>query len=130
MRIDARISDVYTGQQARRQTGNLSATSFSAAMDKAMANQSEKVDFSNMSIQELRDWMNGQLKSGEMPDEAVLPFVLMAGGGTAPDLTARHNFIQEMRGTIQFSLEHGDKESVKRKEAALQMMLKAMSWTE
>jgi hypothetical protein len=96
-----------------------------------MANQSEKVDFSNMTRQELRDWMNGQIKSGKMTVEESFPIGIAAGGGTEPDnLTARHDFIQEMRGAIQFSLEHGDEKNVKGKEAALQMMLKAMSGTE
>jgi hypothetical protein len=127
MRIDARISDVYAGQQARLQTGNLSAMSFSAAMDKAMADQSEKVDFSNMTRQEIRDWMSGQLHSEKMTFKESFPFLLLVGNGLDD---TRHDFIQKARGCIKFALSHGDEKSVKRWEAALQIMQKAMSETE
>jgi hypothetical protein len=97
-------------------------------MDKAMANQSEKVDFSNMTRKELFDWMHGQLRSGKMTFDESHAFLFLSSGNGFDDI--QHDFIQKARGVIQFELEHNNQSMLKKYEAALQMMQKVMSETE
>ena len=131
MRIDARIGDVHAGQQARRQNGGCAGASFSDAMNKATANYSENVDFTNMTCQELRDWMSSQIRSGKMTLAGSLPIFMLTvrGGADVPEDT-RYNFIQIAREGIQFALSHNDEKVVRLLEAGLRIMQKAMSETE
>jgi hypothetical protein len=129
MRIDARISEVYAGQQARLQNGGRAGVSFSDAMDAAKANYSERVDFTNMTRQELIDWMGSQLRSGEMTFDESHPFLILTFTGNAPEDT-RYNFVQKARGCIQFALSRNDEKSLKMWESCLHIMQKAMSETE
>ena len=130
MKIDESISNVHAGQQARLQADGRADGSFSAAMDKAKASYSENVDFTNMTRQELIDWMSGQIRSGKMTFDESHPFLFMTVVGmNAPEGT-RYNFMQEARGALQFALSHNDENKVRFWEAGLQIMQKAMSETE
>jgi hypothetical protein len=131
MRIDARISEVYAGQQARLQASNRSATSFSAAMDAAKANYSEKVDFTNMTRQELEDSINSLYFSGKISFDELrtLVWTTAAGGIDVPDDT-RYNFIQIAREGIEGALWRKDETKLKLLETGLRIMQKVMSETE
>jgi hypothetical protein len=130
MRIDARISEVYAGQQARLQNGGRAGASFSDAMDAAQANYSEKVDFTNMTRQELMDWMGSQIRSGKMTFDESHPFLMMTVIGMNSPADMRFNYLQEARGCIQSALSRNDASKTKFWEASLLTMQKAMSETE
>jgi hypothetical protein len=126
MRIDA-TNNSYAGQYARP-SGVRAAPSFSATMSEAMEKYSGQVDFTNMTRQELIDWMSGQLRSGEMKFEESLPIFLMTvrGGADVPE-DARYNFIQEAREGIEWAVSHNDKTKLEWLESCLEIMQKAMS---
>ena len=131
MKIDESISNVHAGQQARLQADGRADGSFSAAMDKAKASYSENVDFTNMTRQELIDWMSGQIRSGKMTleESRSLVWATMAGGTDVPDDT-RYNFMQMAREGIEGALWHKDETKLKLLEAGLRIMEKVMSGTE
>jgi hypothetical protein len=124
MRIDA-TNDSSAGQYARP-SGARAATSFSAVMSAAMEKYSGQVDFTNMTRQELIDWMGDQLRSGKMTLDESHPFLFLTVREGAPEDT-RYNFMQEVRGNIQFALSRNDEKKVRFWEAALRVMQNTMS---
>jgi hypothetical protein len=126
MRIDA--TNGSSAQAARFQINSHATKSFSAAMSEATEKYSGQVDFTDMTRQELIDWMSGQLRSGEMKFEESLPVFLMTvrGGADVPENT-RYNFIQEAREGIKWAVSHNDKTKLEWLETCLEIMQKAMS---
>lgn len=138
MKIDAGISPAYTGygQKAPAASRN-DATTFSDVL--ATANSPSKdatkvtlADFTSMTRQEIRDWANGQVRSGQMSLDNSFPFFAMTmkipvGGQEVPveGDSERIDFLQRTRQGIEGALSNNDAQAAKRLEIALSMMLHA-----
>lgn len=89
------------------------------------------LDFTSMTRQELFDWMNGQLRDGEMSFDESSAFLGMtlkisATTGEQADLatdTSRIDFTEKARQGIEFYQSHFDDASVDRLQDALDKML-------
>ncbi|WP_300757944.1 hypothetical protein [Janthinobacterium sp.] len=92
----------------------------------------QQADFSNMTRQEMRDWVNGEIKNGRMTLDESSPFMLMTmkvpvGGGAeipAAGDSERINFMQRARLGIEGALFRNDAQAAKSLQAALDIMLK------
>lgn len=93
--------------------------------------EDDSLDFTSMTRQELFDWMNGQLRDGEMSFDESSAFLGMtlkisATTGEQADLatdTSRIDFTEKARQGIEFYQSHFDDASVDRLQDALDKML-------
>lgn len=138
MKIDAATSyfAAIDGLSANRRTQTSvadrpAATSVSASPSATPADGSvRQVDFTSMTRQELRDWVNAQIRSGTMSLDDSRPFMAMtmkievASGretDAASDAT-RYDFTQKIRDGIQGALSRNDEASLKMLESAMQII--------
>ncbi|PMR74675.1 hypothetical protein [Billgrantia endophytica] len=99
----------------------------------------EQADFTNMTRQELRNWMGEQLRSGEMTvDESkaflgmsaiVHPDPSMAAIVEARMQNERVNFFEAFQSNMEFYRLRGDSEAVERLQAAIDTMHQAQGQT-
>jgi hypothetical protein len=89
------------------------------------------MDFTSMTRQEMRDWVNGQIRSGEMSLDDSRPFMAMTmkipvsgGGGELPaaDDSDRIDFTQRVRSGIEGALSRNDQTTLKMLKSAMQIM--------
>jgi len=131
MRIDAGISQTYI--QQRQQTSNPTSVATqapSSAQESAdEAQPLNRVDFTNMTNQELFDWMNGEIKAGRMSFEESSPFLAMTinipVNGDMPaelDNTTRHNFVEKIQAGIEGADSRNDDDTLARLESALKIV--------
>jgi len=131
MRIDAGISQTYV--QQRQQTSNPTPVATQAPSNAQESTDEaqplNRVDFTNMTIQELVDWMNGELKAGRMSFEESSPFMAMTlnipVNGEIPaelDNTTRHNFVERIQTNIEGANSRNDDELLGRLESALKIV--------
>jgi hypothetical protein len=93
--------------------------------------ESDAPDFTSMTRQDLFDWMNGELRSGEMSFDESSPFLGMtmkisAATGEPVDMatdTSRIDFTEKARQGIEFFQSHFDDASADALQAALDRML-------
>ena len=93
--------------------------------------EGEALDFTSMTRQDLFDWMNGELRSGEMSFDESSPFLGMtlkisAATGEPVDMatdTSRIDFTEKARQGIDFYQSHFDDASADALQAALDRML-------
>lgn len=139
MKIDAGISPAYTGYGQKAPTASRNdATRFSDVL--ATANSPSRdatkvtlADFTSMTRQEIRDWANGQVRSGQMSLDDSFPLFAMTmkipvGGGQEVPVEGdneRIDFLQRTRQGIEGALSNNDAQAAKRLEIALSMMLHA-----
>jgi len=107
-------------------------TSGAAQPDDASAGKGSatRPEFTSMTRQELFDWMNGQILSGNLPLEESTPFLSMTVkvsvvSGQTVDMatdTERIDFVDRARQGIAFALFHFDRENAERLHKALQIM--------
>ena len=91
-----------------------------------------QADFSNMTRQEMFDWMNDQIRSGKMSFDESSPFLGMTmkisvATGQPVDMatdTTRINFTEKARLGIAGAVSRNDPDAAKRLQAALDTMLK------
>lgn len=90
-----------------------------------------RTDFTSMTRQEMFDWMNSKIKSGEMSIHDSTPFLAMTlkipvgSGQGAPevlDSQERVNFMQQVQDGIKGALSRNDQEQAKRLQMALSTM--------
>jgi hypothetical protein len=92
---------------------------------------SEPLDFTSMTRQDLFDWMNDELRSGEMSFDESSPFLGMtmkisAATGEPVDMatdTAQIDFTEKARQGIEFYQSHFDYAAADALRAALDRML-------
>ena len=137
MKIDASAIYPFAGQRnhapARANTQDFAAmlSQRTAEMQGSPAGSS-RPDFTSMTRQELRDWMNEQLRSGEMTVDESTAFlgwtvdVRIDASGRAishdGDYTTRFNFLDLMSGNRDFYLQRGDLDAATRIQDALDLM--------
>jgi hypothetical protein len=145
MRIEAGVNSLYGSQRSQAAVDrSANSTSFSAVLSASQAGASQasstkQVDFTSMSRQELRDWTNSQIRSGEMSLDDSRPFMAMSmkipvSGGLGGELSAgsddtQYNFTQKVRDGIQGALSRGDETTLKMLESAMQIMQKRQGQT-
>ena len=133
MRIDAGTSYLYASQRPQATAADRSAaTSVSAALTATQADSTKQTDFTSMTRQEMRDWVNTQIRSGEMSLDDSQPFMAMnmkipVGGGLGGELAAesdgtRYDFTQKVRDGIQGALSRNDETTLKMLESAMQII--------
>jgi hypothetical protein len=111
------------------ETPGYNRAEFAAALDTISA-EPTRVDFTSMTRQEMRDWVNDQISSGKMSLDDSTPFMAMtlkiSAQGTqladsATDFT-RINFMETARLGIEGALSRNDQEGAKQLQAALALM--------
>jgi hypothetical protein len=123
MRIDATGNS--SAQSARFPIHGHTAKSFAAVMGETLEKYSGQADFTNMTRQELIDWMNSQLHSGKMTFEESSPFLAMTLTGMNALGDTRYNYMQLAREGIEYAITHHDEATLKLLEIAVQIMQEA-----
>lgn len=140
MRIDAGTSALYVNQRQQASASSRSAAPAVAdVLNTTKADSTKQVDFTNMTRQQMRDWVNTQIRSGEMSLDDSFPFMAMtinipADGSTAGELPAeldntRYDFTRKARDGIAGSISRGDTETLKMLESALSIMQRQQGQT-
>ena len=140
MKIDTSTSRLYASQSAQLSTASDdTSASFSAALNSATAGTSqsdaedaEQTDFTSMTRQEMQEWSNDQIHSGNMSLDEGLPFMAMTmkipvGGGTAGELQAsddgeRVDFTEKVRAGIEGAMSRNDEDALTMLEKAMETM--------
>ena len=107
------------------------SAAFAAAMaetGRSSGDGADRPDFTSMTRQELRDWVNEEIRSGRMTVEISSPFITMTlqfdGFGIPADLTSeRVDFLDMARRGIEAAHYFNDPEGAERYQAALDIML-------
>lgn len=92
----------------------------------------KQADFTDMTRQEMRDWMNQEIKSGNMTLDESSPLMMMTmkmpvGGGfeiPAAGDSERIDFTNRARLGIEGAFSRNDPEAAKSLQAALDIMMK------
>jgi len=130
------ITNVYASRRLDDRAGDGLAAPFSAAMASVQADDGkqrdrvQQTDFGSMTRQEMRDWVNDQIRSGNMTLDESTPFVSMTmkmsvGGFAEVDAATdseRIDFIQRARAGIEGARSRNDDVTAKLLDAALQIM--------
>lgn len=133
MRVDSGTSSLGVSQRPQfAAASRASATPISTAQPPSQGDGVKQVDFTSMTRQEMRDWVNAQIRSGEMSLDDSRPFVAMTmkipvNGGSGGELPAqsdgtRHDFAQKAREGIQGALSRNDEATLKMLELAMSIM--------
>ncbi len=127
MRIDAGMSFPYAGQGAQAAPADRSAVSAATGSD-----DGRRIDFTSMTRQEMRDWVNARIRSGEMSLDEGRPFMAMTmkipvdgsmvGEVAAAGDATRYDFAQKLRDGIQGALSRNDETTLKMLDSALQFV--------
>ncbi|WP_210203042.1 hypothetical protein [Pseudaminobacter soli (ex Li et al. 2025)] len=122
---------MYANRRPQDPAGDSVAESFSAAIASAQAD-GKQTDFTSMTRQEMRDWANGQIRSGEMSLDDSRPFMAMTmkvpvSGGFGGELAAasdgeRLDFTQKAQAGIEAARLRHDDVTLKMLESAMQIM--------
>lgn len=139
MKVDTAASTLFSGSRnlsgTRTETQEFEAMLSTRTADTRDAAESsaegEALDFTSMTRQDLFDWMNGELRSGDMSFDESSPFLGMtlkisAATGEPVDMatdTARIDFAEKARQGIDFYQSHFDYASADALKAALDRML-------
>lgn len=142
MKIDSGVNYLFsnpaqTTAPAARADGATSSTGTLAGKTKETSNTAtgtvdvKQVDFTNMTRQEMRDWMNDEIISGKMTLDESAPLMLMTmkipvGGGfeiPAASDNERIDFMERARMGIEGALSRDDLEAAKKLQAAVDIML-------
>ncbi|MBD8662005.1 hypothetical protein IFT59_01960 [Rhizobium sp. CFBP 8752] len=138
MKIDTATSRRYASQSTQTSAASDdTSASFSAALNTADASTSdaedaEQTDFASMTRQEMQEWSNEQIRSGNMSLDEGLPFMAMTmkipvGGGTAGALQAsddgeRVDFTEKVRAGIEGAMSRHDEVTRGMLEKAMETM--------
>ncbi|VVE20012.1 hypothetical protein PCA20602_03091 [Pandoraea capi] len=147
MKIDSGITHTLTGrQQTNTGNGRTDIGSFQAVLaektqqpgDATGAQQSTRqIDFHDMTRQQMRDWVNGQIRSGQMSLDDSSPFMAMTMKvpvDGSPEIPAdrdpeRIDFADRARQGIAGALALNDPENAKRLQQALDIMTRLQGQT-
>ncbi|MFA7382607.1 MAG: hypothetical protein WC001_04085 [Desulfurivibrionaceae bacterium] len=94
-----------------------------ALIDSSTPNHVNQVDFTNMTRQEMYDWMNGQIRSGNMSFADSRPFLGMTfkDSNISTD-TTRINFFDKARQGIELALSSNNQDMAERLRMAIEIM--------
>lgn len=140
MKIDAGTSHHFAAQPPRAASSARSAgASFAATLAATQADSTRQTDstrqadFTSMTRQEMRDWVNAWIRSGDMSLDESRPLVAMTmripvGGaaGVAPAAGndgTRIDFTQLVRDGIQGALSRIDQTTLNMLQSAMSIML-------
>lgn len=104
------------------------ASGESAAATKSGSGGVQKTDFTQMTHQQLFDWINSKIASGEMSFDESSTFVSMTvsmpvdGSSLAPDGTQKVDFMRSVRSGMERALQTNDTDLFARLQTALQTM--------
>lgn len=121
----------FAATLAEKIQGAASATASAGTADVKQA------DFTNMTRQEMRDWMNNEIRSGKMTLDESSPLIGMTmkipvGGGSeipAAGDNERIDFTKRARLGIEGALSRNDPEAAKVLQSALDIMMKYQGQT-
>lgn len=141
MKINTDSHPTFTTQRAQAAAAtNTQPTSFSAALAAAKADtpSAKQADFTSMTRQDLFDWMNGQIRSGNMSLDESSAFLGMTmkvdvATGQPVDMatdSTRINFVEKARAGIDGALSRNDPDLAKRLQLAVASMQKLLGQTE
>ena len=133
MKVNAESNHFYTTQRAQTSTTtSANPASFSSALSAATAETStvKQADFTSMTRKEMFDWMNDQIRSGQMSLDESSPFLEMTmkisvATGQTVDMatdTTRINFVEKARLGIEGARSNNDPDLAKRLQAAIEIM--------
>lgn len=140
MKIEPSTSRLYASQSTQiSAASDDTSASFSAALNTATAGPSqsdaegaEQTDFTSMTRQEMQEWSNEQIRSGNMSLDDGLPFMAMTmkipvAGGTAAELQAsddgeRVDFTEKVRAGIEGAMSRNDEDALTMLEKAMETM--------
>lgn len=135
MRIEARVTPITPAPRTQSPVGDRGAASFSSAMAAAETGPAPAADgrpnFTSMTRQELRDWMNDKIRRGEMSLDESTPFLAMtmkmSTDGSfrevpAVDDAERIDFAQRIRDGIDRALDDRDDVMLGMLENAMRIM--------
>lgn len=139
MKVDAASSYRYPPQQLRAASDAGGNTSFAATLSATQAdnarqaNNTRQADFTSMTRQEMRDWMNTRIRSGEMSLDESRPLMAMtmkipAAGTSGVGLEAesdgkRYDFMQIVRDGMTGALSRNDDVTLDMLKSAMSTML-------
>ena len=140
MKINTDSHPTFTTQRVQAATAtDTQPTSFSSALAAATteAPSVKQEDFTSMTRKDLFDWMNGQIRSGNMSLDESSAFLGMTmkvsvATGQPVDMatdTTRINFMEKARAGIEGALSRNDPDLAKRLQLALTNMQKHLGPT-
>ncbi|AXX92727.1 hypothetical protein CPU12_02545 [Malaciobacter molluscorum LMG 25693] len=132
MKINTENNYLYNNQYTQK-SSNLSndESSFSSVLAATTAESStnDQVDFTNMSRQEMFDWMNNQIRNGKLSLDDSSAFLGMtmkvSVSGHPVDMSTdatRINFIEKARLGAENALSSNDLDLAKRLQIAIEIM--------
>ncbi|WP_289118105.1 hypothetical protein [uncultured Idiomarina sp.] len=133
MKVNTESNHIYTPQLTQVSASvNTVPASFSSALSAATAESSttKQADFTSMTRKETFDWMNDQIRSGEMSLDESSPFLGMTmkismATGQPVDMvtdTTRINFVEKAHFGIEGARSNNDPDLAKRLQAAIEVM--------
>lgn len=133
MKINTDSHPTVTTQRAQAATAtNTQPTSFSSTLAAATAEAPsvKQADFTSMTRQDLFDWMNGQIRSGNMSLDESSAFLGMTmkvsvATGQPVDMatdSTRINFMEKARAGIEGALSRNDPDLANRLQLAITSM--------
>ena len=135
MRIEAGATYPAANQRASAANQNRSTdTSFSAVLASTASSApiTAPADFSSMTRQDLRDWTNGQIRSGQMSLDDSRAFMAMSmkipvasgltGEPPAANDSTRYDFTQKARAGIEGATARNDAATLKMLQSAMSIM--------
>lgn len=131
MKIDAATNYLYSSQHTQSSVNSYRIQS-SDAGSTATKTDTKEADFNQMTRQELRGWVNEQIRSGEMSLDDSRAFMAMTmnipvnAGATGELLAADNgetvNFMQKVRDGIEGALSRHDKDTLSMLQTAMSAM--------
>lgn len=137
MKINGGTNYLYSSQRAQSHgVGSSDAASLSTGLSMAASSDAvggvKQADFSNMTRQEMHDWMNDKIRGGEMSLDDSGAFMAMtmkmpASGSYSSELatagdSARIDFMQKVRDGIYGALARNDATTLKMLQSAMSIM--------
>lgn len=132
MKINTDAKHFFSSQRAPASTAaSTGPASFSAALTAATAGTAsvKQADFTSMTRQEMFDWINDQIRRGEMSVDESSPFVGMtmkrSANGQPVDMATdatRIDFFEKARLGIEGALSRNELDSARRLQAAVEIM--------
>ncbi|MBY0416750.1 MAG: hypothetical protein K2W88_01645 [Pararheinheimera sp.] len=131
MKIDAATNYLYSSQQTQSSVNSYRIQSSDGGAT-ATKTDTKEADFNQMTRQELRGWVNEQIRSGDMSLDDSRAFMAMTmnipvNAGVTGELLAADNgdavnFMQKVRDGIEGALSRHDKDTLSMLQTAMSAM--------
>jgi len=129
------LSSAKSAKASASSSFGVAPSSASGASDQTSGRSVQTTDFTHMTRAGLADWVNSQIKSGQMSLDDSTAFVSMTVkipvGGTYTGLDSQEsvNFMQMAQGGITWAQQNNDPAMVEQLQAALGVMQKNQGQT-